>query len=85
MEENIPNRVTRLETQMAEVRSDVSEIKQRLGTTATKEDVTELRRFLETRDQLHGDKLWWITKTLLLLFGGAVAVAFGIQQLPKIK
>jgi len=82
--QDIPERVTRLEAQMSEVRDDVGEIKRQLAKTATKEDVEELKTFFSERDAASNDRLWWLTRALVLLFGAAVMIAFGIERLPQL-
>lgn len=81
--QDIPERVTRLEAQMSEVRDDVGEIKRQLAKAATKEDVEALKEFFADRDAASSDRLWWLTKALVLLFGAAVMIAFGIERLPQ--
>ena len=82
--QDIPERVTRLEAQMSEMRSDVSEIKMQLAKAATKEDVEALKTFFADRDAASNDRLWWLTRALVLLFGAAVMIAFGIEKLPQL-
>jgi len=81
---DIPERVTRLEAQMSEVRTDVGEIKRQLTKTATKQDLENLKAFFADRDAAAGDRMWWITKALVLLFGAAVLAAFGIEKIPQL-
>lgn len=69
---------------MAEVRDDVGEIKRQLTRTATKADLEDLKKFFAARDAAAGDRMWWLTKALVLLFGAAVMVAFGIEKIPQI-
>lgn len=82
--QDIPERVTRLEAQMSEVRDDVGEIKRQLTRTATKADLEELKSFFADRDAMTGDRMWWLTKALVLLFGAAVMLAFGIEKIPQL-
>lgn len=76
-------RLTRVEVEVSELRSDVTEIKGQLGQTATKRDLEELKRFFTDRDRVGSDRLWWITKALVILFGAAVMVAFGIEKVVR--
>ena len=82
--QDIPERVTRLEAQMSEVSDDVGEIKRQLVKTATKADLEDLKKFFAARDAEAGSRMWWITKALLLLFGAAVMLAFGIEKIPQL-
>jgi hypothetical protein len=82
---DISDRVTRLETQVGAMDKNIGEIKQQLRQTATKEDVKELKEFFETRDKHNTDFIKKITWTLLILFGLAVATAFGLDLGEKVK
>lgn len=80
---DLEQRVTRVETEVSQLRSDVTDIKGKLTHTATKADVEDLKEFFAERDRIGSDRLWQITKTLVWIFGAVVLVAFGIDRLPE--
>lgn len=83
MKPDFENRLTKVEVEVSELRNDVTEIKGQLTQTATKRDLEDLKEFFTDRDRLGSDRLWYITKTLMWIFGAVVLVAFGIEKLPK--
>jgi len=76
-------RLTKVEVEVGELRDDVAEIKGQLGLTATKHDLEELKKFFTERDQIGSDRLWWITKALVYIFGAVVLAAFGIEKVSR--
>lgn len=80
----IPDRVTRLETEMTEVRGDISEIKSQLDKAATKVDMAELKQFFEKRDSDFTRNMWRVVFGLLMLLAALVVTAFGVKELPGI-
>ena len=91
MEQNLPERVTRLEAESSAMKQDIAEIKVELKKSATKEDLEELKGFFEQRDQQYNsflqqytDNMWKLIFGLLLLFGGLMVVMFGIKEIPKL-
>lgn len=84
MEQNLPERVTRLEQQANAMQEDIAEIKVELKRSATKEDVADLKHYFSERDNLYNEKMWKLIFGLLLLFGGLMVVMFGIKEIPKL-
>ncbi|HPT62027.1 MAG TPA: hypothetical protein PLN81_10615 [Bacillota bacterium] len=84
MEQNLPERVTRLEQQADSMQEDIAEIKDELKRSATKDDVADLKTFFADRDRQFNDKLWRAFYGLLLLLGAMVVAFFGLKEIPKI-
>ncbi len=84
MEQNLPERVTRLEQQADSMQEDIAEIKDELKRSATKDDVADLKTFFADRDTQFNDKLWRAFYGLLLLLGAMVVAFFGLKEIPKI-
>lgn len=80
---DLEQRVTRVEAEVSQLRGDVAEMKSKLAQTATKSDLEDLKSFFSERDAIGGDRLWWITKALVVIFGAVVLVAFGIERIPR--
>lgn len=76
------SRVTRLETQMSEVRESLTQLKAQLSQTATKSDLMEMKGYFECRDKDHTAQLWWLVKGLIIIFGAVVLTAFGMDKIP---
>ena len=72
------NRITRLEERQANIEQDVSEIKAQLNQTATKSDVQDLKRTIESRDDLITKNLWKLIWILIAVFTGIVAINTGL-------
>lgn len=83
MTADFEQRLTKVEVEVKELRYDVTEIKGQLTQTATKKDLEDLKEFFAERDRIGGDRLWWITKALVLIFGAVVMAAFGIEQVSR--
>ena len=73
------NRITRLEERQANIEQDVSEIKAQLNQTATKSDVQDLKRTIESRDDLITKNLWKLIWILIAVFTGIVAINTGLN------
>ena len=84
MEQNIPDRVSRLEYRVNTIQEDVAEIKEEIKQSATKTDLAELKDYFSDRDKQYNDKMWKLIFGLLLLFGGLMVVMFGIKEIPKL-
>lgn len=84
MEQNLPERVTRLEQQANSMQEDIAEIKDELKRSATKDDVADLKTFFADRDRQFNDKIWKAFYGLLLLLGALVVAFFGLKEIPKI-
>ncbi len=84
MEQNIPERVTRLEQQTNSMREDIAEIKEAQKNSATKSDLTDLKVFFAERDKLFNDKIWKAFYGLLLLLGAMVVAFFGLKEIPRL-
>lgn len=84
MEQNLPERVTRLEQQADSMQEDIAEIKDELKRSATKDDVADLKTFFADRDRQFNDKIWKAFYGLLLLLGALVVAFFGLKEIPKI-
>lgn len=82
METSTNERVIRLEERVNAIEDDIGEMKAQLLQTAKKEDMAELRDFLEERDGLYTRNLW---KLVFALVGvvGLIALAFvGVKEIP---
>lgn len=84
MEQNIPDRVSKLEYRVNSIQEDVAEIKKEIKQSATKTDLAELKDYFSDRDKQYNDKMWKLIFGLLLLFGGLMVVIFGIKEIPKL-
>lgn len=84
MEQNIPDRVSKLEYRVNSIQEDVAEIKEEVKQSATKGDLAELKQYFANRDNQYNDKMWKLIFGLLLLFGGLMVVMFGIKEIPKL-
>lgn len=73
------SRITRLEERQANIEQDVSEIKAQLNQTATKSDVQDLKRTIESRDDLITKNLWKLIWILIAVFTGIVAINTGLN------
>ena len=80
----LDNRVTRLETQMAEVREDIADIKTQIQASATKADLAELKAYFERRDQTYTTNMWKVIFGLLAVLVALVALSFGLKEIPKL-
>jgi len=79
----LENRVTRLETEMDAVESNIAKIEGHLESTAKKEDVKDLKAYFEKRDQHYTEKMW---KVIYGLIGALVIIAltaYGIEKIPS--
>jgi len=79
MAADLESRVTKLETEMAGVKADLSEIKAQIGQAATKKDLSELRSFFVERDQSYTRNLWKLVFGLVLLIALIASAAVGIS------
>lgn len=77
---SMERRVTRVESEVGQLRTDVAAIESKLNTTATKEDMKDLRLFFENRDKVSSDRMWWIVRVLIVIFGLVAIAAFGIDK-----
>lgn len=84
MEQQIPDRVARLEQRVDGIQQDVAEIKETQKESATKNDLAELRTFFTERDRQFNDKLWRAFYGLLLLLGAMVVTFFGLKEIPRL-
>lgn len=84
MEQNLPERVTRLEQQADSMQEDIAEIKDELKRSATKDDVADLKTFFADRDRQFNDKIWKAFYGLLLLLGALVVTFFGLKEIPRL-
>ena len=84
MEQNLPERVTRLEQQVEGMQQDITEIKDEVKLSATKSDLIVLRNWLEERDKQFTNNMWKVIYGLLILLGGLVVTMFAVKELPKI-
>lgn len=84
MEQNIPERVTRLEAQANTMQADIAEIKTELKQSATKDDVEDLKVYFTKRDEQYTANMWKVIYGLLILLGGLVVTMFAVKELPKL-
>lgn len=75
---DMESRVTKLETEMVDVKADLSEIKAQIGQAATKKDLGELRSFFVERDQSYTKNLWKLVFGLVALVALIAAGAVGL-------
>jgi hypothetical protein len=84
-------RIRRLESmhaaqteQLKDVVADMQEVKFGLGQAATKEDLSELRGYFESRDKEVSHNLWWVVRVAVIILGLITLSSFGLSQYSKI-
>lgn len=80
---DIERRLTRVEAEVDQLRSDVRDVKAALSQAATKKDVENLMAFFAQRDKEVSNRLWWLVQALIILFGVLLLAAFGIENAGK--
>ncbi|WP_408954719.1 hypothetical protein [Natroniella sp. ANB-PHB2] len=79
---DLDNRLTKVETEVENMKEDVAANTEKLQGTATKKDVEDLKRYFGERDSDFTKNMWKLIFGLLVLLGGLLVTMFGIENLP---
>ena len=80
----INGRVTRLESDVENNKTDILEIKDKMDLMATKDDVENLKQVILSRDDTYTKNMWIVIYGLMGVVAAIALAAFGIEKLPTI-